>query len=597
MVRLDPNRGARSPSRARHHLHRPSRENVTEEQALQPAAAGGPPAQDGLPARRDQPAQRDWYKDAIIYELHVRAFYDSDADGLGDFRGLAEKLDYLQDLGVNVLWILPTYPSPGKDDGYDIADYFSVNPDYGTMEDFEFFLDEAHRRGLRVITELVLNHTSDQHPWFQASRSDPASPFRDYYVWSDTDQRYAGARIIFVDTERSNWTWDPVAKAYYWHRFFSHQPDLNYDNPEVRQAMFDVVAFWLDKGVDGLRCDAVPYLFEREGTNCENLPETHQFLKDLRSFVDRRYGDRMLLAEANQWPQDVRHYFGQGDEFHMAFHFPLMPRIFMALRRESRTPILDILEQTPDIPDNCQWAIFLRNHDELTLEMVTDSERDYMYYSYALDPRMRLNLGIRRRLAPLVENGRRQIELLHGLLLSLPGTPVIYYGDELGMGDNIYLGDRNGVRTPMQWSLDRNAGFSRADAERLYTPLITAPVYGYQSVNVEAQLRVPTSILNWMKRVMAIRKRYPAFARGRLLPLQASNDHVLAYMREYNGQHLLVVNNLSRFCQAAELDLGAYRGAVPIEMFGNNRFPPIGELPYLFTLGPHGFYWFVLQSP
>jgi maltose alpha-D-glucosyltransferase/alpha-amylase len=537
-----------------------------------------------------------WYKDAIIYEVSVKSFYDSNGDGIGDFRGLTEKLGYLQDLGVTTVWILPTYPSPLKDDGYDIADYYSIHPDYGTMEDFQTFLDEAHRAGLRVLTEMVMNHTSDQHPWFQQARSSPTSPYRDYYVWSDTDQKYLDARIIFIDTERSNWTWDPVGKQYFWHRFFSHQPDLNFDNEAVQREMLDAVSFWLDKGVDAIRADAIPYLIEREGTICENLPETHQFLKRLRAHVDRHYPNRMMLAEANQWPPDVRPYFGDGDEFHMAFHFPIMPRIFMALRREDRTPIVEILNQTPDIPDTCQWAIFLRNHDELTLEMVTDAERDYMYYSYASDPRMRLNLGIRRRLAPLMDNGRRQIELLNSLLLSLPGTPVIYYGDEIGMGDNIYLGDRNGVRTPMQWSLDRNAGFSRADAARLYSPVIVDPPYGYQSVNVEAQQRVPTSLLNWMKRLIAIRKRYPAMGRGTIQWLHPANTRVLAYIREHQGQKLLIVNNLSRFAQAVELDLRHLAGTVPVEVFGLNPFPAIGELPYLLTLGPHGFLWFVLDE-
>ena len=539
-----------------------------------------------------------WYKDAVIYELHVRTFYDSNADGIGDFQGLTEKLDYLQDLGVTAIWLLPMYPSPLRDDGYDISDYFNINPDYGSMEDFESFLQEAHRRDIRVITELVINHTSDQHPWFQEARKSPDSRYHEYYVWSDTDQKYLDARIIFLDTERSNWTWDPIAKAYYWHRFFSHQPDLNFENAEVRQAMKDVLKYWLDKGVDGLRCDAVPYLFEREGTNCENVEETHLYSKELRGFVDERYGDRMLLAEANQWPADVRAYFGDGDgdEFHMSFHFPLMPRLFMALRREESTPIIEIMEQTPEIPENCQWAIFLRNHDELTLEMVTDSERDYMYYSYAMDQRMRINLGIRRRLAPLMENGRRQMELLNSLLMTMPGAPVLYYGDEIGMGDNIYLGDRNGVRSPMQWTGDRNAGFSRADTARLYCPLIVDPVYGYQSVNVEAQERVQTSILNWMKRIIAIRKRYPAFSRGSIKFLRPKNEKVLAYIREYRGQRILVVNNLSRFAQAVELDLQNYAESVPVELFGNSAFPTIGELPYLLTLGPHGFYWFILDS-
>jgi len=516
---------------------------------------------------------------------------------MGDFAGLTQKLDYIRDLGANTIWLLPTYPSPLRDDGYDIADYYAVNPDYGSMEDFERFLAEAHQRGLRVITELVMNHTSDQHPWFQEARKSPDNPYRDYYMWSDTDQQYLGVRIIFLDTERSNWTWDPVAQQYFWHRFFSHQPDLNFDNPKVQDEMLNIVAFWLDKGVDGLRCDAIPYLFAREGTNCENLPETHAFVRKLRRFVDERYGDRMLLAEANQWPEDVRQYFGseQGDEFHMAFHFPLMPRIFMALRREDRTPVVEILERTPAIPEHCQWAIFLRNHDELTLEMVTDAERDYMYYAYALDQRMRLNLGIRRRLAPLMDNGRKQIELLNSLLMTLPGAPVIYYGDELGMGDNVYLGDRNGVRTPMQWSGDRNAGFSRADVERLYSPLVQSPVFGYQAVNVEAQERVSTSLLHWMKRTIAIRKRYPSLSRGSTRFLLPNNDKVLAYIREYDGEQVLVVNNLSRFCQYAELDLHDYLGCVPLECFGNNPFPSVGELPYLLTLGPHGFYWFLLS--
>jgi len=539
-----------------------------------------------------------WYKEAIIYELHVRAFFDSNNDGEGDFQGLTEKLDYLQDLGVTCLWLLPMYPSPMRDDGYDIADYRDINPRYGHMADFDHFLQEAHRRGLRVVTELVLNHTSDQHPWFQAARQSPESEFRDYYVWSDDDQRYRDARVIFLDTERSNWTWDPVAKQYFWHRFFSHQPDLNFDNPRVRQAILDVVRFWLDKGVDGLRCDAVPYLFEREGTSCENLPETHAFLKELRRLVDERYGDRLLLAEANQWPEDVRDYLGagDGDEFHMAFNFPLMPRIFMALRREDRTPIVDILARTPCIPDSCQWAIFLRNHDELTLEMVTDSERDYMYSSYALDPRMRLNLGIRRRLAPMMDNGRRQIELLNSLLMSLPGTPVLYYGDEIGMGDNVYLGDRNSVRTPMQWNGDRNAGFSRADSERLYSPLVSGAVYGFQAVNVEAQTRVPTSLLNWMKRLIALRKKYKALALGSLAMLHPANTRVLAFVREYEGERLLVACNLSRFAQPVELELSAYSGSTPVEPFGGYAFPEITDKPYTLALGPHGFYWFILRE-
>ncbi|AKQ66343.1 Trehalose synthase [Myxococcus hansupus] len=514
-----------------------------------------------------------WYKKALIYELHLRAFHDSNGDGHGDIPGLIEKLPYLQDLGINCLWLLPHYPSPLRDDGYDIADFYGVHPDYGTLADFQRLVDEAHKRDIRVITELVVNHTSDQHPWFQEARSDPNSPKRDWYVWSDTDDQYKGARIIFLDTERSNWTWDPVAKQYFWHRFFSHQPDLNYDNPEVQEAMLDVMRFWLNMGVDGFRCDAVPYLFEREGTNCENLPETHAFLKRLRKTIDAEYQGKMLLAEANQWPADVRVYFGDGDEFHMGFHFPVMPRLFMAVRREDRTPIVEIMQQTPDIPDNCQWAIFLRNHDELTLEMVTDEDRDYMYREYATDPRMRINLGIRRRLAPLMDNGRRRIELMHSLLFTLPGTPVLYYGDEIGMGDNIYLGDRNGVRTPMQWTGDRNAGFSRADYSRLYAPVIADPVYGYQSINVEAQERVKSSLLHWVKRMIRIRQRYPVFSLGNLRFLQTENRKVLAFVREWEGQTVLVVCNLSRFAQPAVLDLRDWEGTVPVELIGETPFP------------------------
>jgi maltose alpha-D-glucosyltransferase / alpha-amylase len=537
-----------------------------------------------------------WYKDAILYEVHVKAFFDGNDDGTGDFRGLIEKLDYLQDLGVTAIWLLPTYPSPLRDDGYDIADYMSVQPAYGTLEDFEDFVEAAHGRGLRVITELVMNHTSDQHPWFQAARSDPASPYRDYYVWSDTDQRYADARIIFTDTEASNWTWDPVARQYFWHRFFSHQPDLNFDNPAVQEEMLRVFRFWLDRGVDGLRLDAIPYLYERDATNCENLIETHAYLQHLRSEIDREYSDRMLLAEANQWPPDVRPYFGDGDECHMAFHFPLMPRIYMALRKEVRTPIVEILAQTPDIPESSQWGLFLRNHDELTLEMVTDDERDYMYTEYARDPRMRVNIGIRRRLAPLIDNSRRRQELLHSLLFSMPGTPIIYYGDEIGMGDNIYLGDRNGVRTPMQWNGDRNAGFSRADPQALYLPLVIDPVYHYQAINVEAQRRIPSSLLNWMRRLIAIRKRYPVFGRGTIEFLHPSNLAVLAYVRCYEDQSILVVNNLSRFVQPVELDLRAYHGCVPVELFGETTFPRVGEAPYFLSLGPHTFYWFRLVA-
>jgi len=538
-----------------------------------------------------------WYKDAVLYELHVKAFQDSNDDGVGDFRGLAERLDYLQDLGVNCLWLLPFYPSPLKDDGYDIADYYSVSPLYGNMADFQAFLNEAHRRGMRVIADLVVNHTSDQHPWFQEGRRDPASPKRRYYVWSDTDQKYREARIIFVDTEKSNWTWDPEVKAYYWHRFFAHQPDLNYDNPEVQQAMSGVMRFWLDKGLDGFRCDAVPYLFEREGTNCENLPETHAYLKQLRTALDARYRGKILLAEANQWPKDVRPYFGDGDEFHMAFHFPVMPRLFMAVRSADRRPITDMFLHTPPIPETCQWCLFLRNHDELTLEMCTDPERDYMYYAYAQDPLMKLNIGIRRRLAPLLENDRRKTELLNSLLFSLPGTPIIYYGDEIGMGDNIHLGDRNGVRTPMQWSADRNAGFSRVDAAQLYSPIITDPIYGYEAVNVERQLRTPSSLLHWMRRLIAVRKRTRVFGRGSLRFLSPANTRVLAHLREYRGETILAVHNLAASSEPVELDLREFRGAIPIEMLGEARFPAIGEQPYFLSLGPFGYYWFRLDRP
>jgi maltose alpha-D-glucosyltransferase/alpha-amylase len=538
-----------------------------------------------------------WYKKALIYEVHIRAFHDSNADGHGDIPGLIEKLPYLQDLGVDCLWLLPHYPSPLRDDGYDIADYYAIHPDYGTLADFQRLVEAAHQRDIRILTELVVNHTSDQHPWFQESRRDPKSPKRDWYVWSDTDDKYKGTRIIFTDTERSNWTWDPVAKQYFWHRFFSHQPDLNYDNPEVQEAMLDVMRFWLNMGVDGFRCDAVPYLFEREGTNCENLPETHAFLKRLRKTIDAEYPNKMLLAEANQWPADVRVYFGDGDEFHMGFHFPVMPRLFMALRKEDRTPIVEILQQTPDIPDNCQWAIFLRNHDELTLEMVTDEDRDYMYREYAMDPRMRINLGIRRRLAPLMDNGRRRIELMHSLLFTLPGTPVMYYGDEIGMGDNIYLGDRNGVRTPMQWTSDRNAGFSRADYARLYAPVIADPVYGYQSINVEVQERVKTSLLHWVKRMIKVRQRYPAFALGKLRFVNPENRRVLAFTREWQGQTFLIICNLSRFAQPAVLDLREWEGCVPVELVGETPFPRISSLPYQLSMGPFMFLWFRLEKP
>ena len=537
-----------------------------------------------------------WYKDAVIYEVHVRAFYDSNGDGIGDFCGLTEKLDYLQDLGVTAVWLLPFYPSPLKDDGYDIAGYTGVHPAYGSLRDLKRFLREAHRRGLKVITELVCNHTSDQHPWFQrARRARPGSAWRNFYVWSDTPERYKEARVIFKDFEASNWTWDPVAGAYYWHRFFSHQPDLNYDNPLVWRAIFRVVDFWLGLGVDGLRLDAVPYLYEREGTSCENLPETHAFLKELRRHVDAQFPHRMLLAEANQWPEHAAAYFGDGDECHMAFHFPLMPRLFLAIRTEDRSPIVDILLQTPAIPDSAQWALFLRNHDELTLEMVSEEERDYMYRVYARDPQMRVNLGIRRRLAPLLGNHRRRIELMNGLLFSLPGTPVIYYGDEIGMGDNIYLGDRNAVRTPMQWSADRNAGFSTANRQQLYLPVIVDPEYHYEAVNVEAQQHNPHSLLWWMKRLIALRKRYRAFGRGTLEILQPENRKVLAFLRRYRDELILVVANLSRFVQYAELDLAAFRGMVPVEIFGRVRFPAIGERPYFITLGPHDFYWFSLE--
>jgi len=538
-----------------------------------------------------------WYKDAIIYELHVKAFHDGNNDGIGDFQGLTQKLDYLQDLGINCIWLLPFYKSPLRDDGYDIADYYAVNPNYGTIADFKLFLKAAHKRGMRVITDMVLNHTSDQHEWFQEARRSPTSPKRKYYVWSDTDKKYPEARVIFTDTEKSNWSWDAEAGQYYWHRFFNHQPDLNYENPAVRRAMLKIMRYWLDMGIDGFRADAVPYLFEEEGTNCENLPATHAYLKELRQFVDQNYKGRVLLAEANQWPADLLPYFGDDDEFQMAFNFPLMPRIFMAIRREVQTPIIDIINQLPKIPENCQWGIFLRNHDELTLEMVTDEERDYMYNEYAKDARMRLNVGIRRRLAPLLNNGRRQIELVNSLLFTLPGTPVIYYGDELGMGDNVFLGDRDGVRTPMQWSNDRNAGFSRVDSARLYSPVISDPVYGYQAINVEAQLLTQSSLLQWMRRMIAVRKAYPVFGRGDIHFLNHLNPKVLAYVRHYQGQTVLIVNNLSRFAQPVEIDLRQYNGAVPIEMLGDTRFPAIGELPYFLTLGPHSFYWFRLDIP
>ncbi|PMR73229.1 maltose alpha-D-glucosyltransferase [Billgrantia endophytica] len=541
-----------------------------------------------------------WYKDAVIYQVHVKSFFDANDDGIGDFKGLIEKLDYIVSLGVNTIWVLPFYPSPRRDDGYDIAEYTGVSPDYGTLEDARRFIDEAHRRGLRVLTELVINHTSDQHEWFQrARREPPGSPERDFYVWSDTDQKYPGTRIIFLDTEASNWTWDPVAGAYYWHRFYSHQPDLNFDNPQVLDEVLQVMEYWLDMGVDGLRLDAIPYLVEREGTNNENLPETHEVLKKIRAVIDERYPDRMLLAEANQWPEDTQPYFGDGDECHMAFHFPLMPRMYMALAQEDRFPITDILRQTPEIPATCQWAIFLRNHDELTLEMVTGKERDYLWNHYAADRRARINLGIRRRLAPLLERDRRRIELLNSLLLSMPGTPVLYYGDEIGMGDNIYLGDRDGVRTPMQWSVDRNGGFSRADPASLVLPSIMDPLYGYQAVNVESQLRDPHSLLNNMRRLLAVRDQHRTFSRGTMRPLYPANRHILAYLREMvldNGdaETLLCVANMARTAQAVEIDLSAFAGQVPVEMVGGSAFPPIGRIPYLLTLPPYGFFWFLL---
>ncbi len=539
-----------------------------------------------------------WYKDAIIYQLHVKAFADSNHDGIGDFAGLTEKLGYLQDLGVTTLWLMPFYPSPGRDDGYDIADYGAVHPDFGTMKDVRRFIQEAQKRGLRVITELVINHTSDEHDWFKRARRSPkGSSARDWYVWSDDDKKYSGTRIIFTDTEKSNWTWDAEAQAYYWHRFFSHQPDLNFDNPRVVSAVIQVMKRWLDAGVDGFRLDAIPYLCERDGTNNENLPETHKVIKQLRAELDEYSKGKVLLAEANQWPEDVQEYFGQGDECHMAYHFPLMPRIYMAIAQEDRFPITDILRQTPDIPANCQWAMFLRNHDELTLEMVTDVERDYLWSTYANDPRARINVGIRRRLAPLMDNDRRKIELMNSMLLSFPGTPIIYYGDEIGMGDNIYLGDRNGVRTPMQWTPDRNGGFSRADPARLYAPLIMDPVYGYESVNVEAQSRSLSSLLNATKRLISVRKSTLVFGRGTMEFIRPTNRSVLAYVRQLGDEAVLCVANLSRSAQATELDLSAFKDRVPIEMLGRTRFPAIGTLPYLVTLSPYGFYWFQLEKP
>jgi maltose alpha-D-glucosyltransferase/alpha-amylase len=537
-----------------------------------------------------------WFKRAVFYEIHIRGFFDGNDDGSGDFQGLIQKLDYLEWLGVDCIWLLPMYRSPLRDGGYDIADFFAIHPDYGTVEDFRAFVEAAHEKGMRVIADLVMNHTSSDHSWFQESRSDPTGPKGDWYVWSDTDERYQDARIIFVDTEASNWTWDPVRGAYYWHRFFSHQPDLNFENPEVQEAMLEVLRFWLDLGIDGFRLDAVPYLFEEEGTICENLPRTHEYLKRVRAEVDARYPDRVLLAEANQWPEDVVAYFGDGDECHMAFHFPVMPRMFMSLRREEATPMYEILERTPEIPENCAWGLFLRNHDELTLEMVTDEERDYMYTEYAKDPRMKLNVGIRRRLAPLLDNGRDEVELMHAILFSLPGAPVLYYGDEIGMGDNIFLGDRDGVRTPMQWTGDRNGGFSRSDFAQLYLPPLMDPVYGYQAVNVEAQLRTPTSRLRWLHRFIALRKEHPLFGLGSYEPLRAENPRIFAHIRRYEEDVVLCVHNLARSAQAVELDLSAYAGMVPEEMFGRTRFPPIGELPYLLTLAPRGFFWFRLRA-
>ncbi|HKD10363.1 MAG TPA: maltose alpha-D-glucosyltransferase [Bryobacteraceae bacterium] len=537
-----------------------------------------------------------WYKDAIIYEIHVKAFADSNNDGIGDFQGLIQKLDYLQALGITCVWLLPFFPSPLRDDGYDIADYMSVHPSYGTMDDFVAFLNAAHERDLQVMIELVINHTSDQHPWFQAARNAPkGSPERDYYVWSDTGEEYKDARIIFTDTEKSNWTWDPVAKAYFWHRFFSHQPDVNFRNPRVLEEVLKVMRFWLDMGVDGLRLDAIPYLIERDGTNCENLPETHTIIKKIRAAMDEGYANRMILAEANQWPSDVRPYFGDGDECHMAFHFPVMPRMYMALRQEDRLPIVDIMNQTPPIPETCQWGMFLRNHDELTLEMVTNDERDYMYLAYSADPRSRINLGIRRRLAPLIDNNRRRIELLNSLLFSLPGTPIIYYGDEIGMGDNVYLGDRNGVRTPMQWNPDRNAGFSRANPAMLYSPVIMDPVWGYQAVNVEAQQGDPSSLLNWMRNLIALRKLFRVFGRGTLRFLTPSNRKILAYLRAFDGEQVLCVTNLSRYAQPVDLDLAELAGMSPVEMLGYVEFPRIGREPYRLTLGPYGFMWLELH--
>ncbi|WP_028375284.1 maltose alpha-D-glucosyltransferase [Leeuwenhoekiella sp. MAR_2009_132] len=542
--------------------------------------------------------QKNWYKDAIIYELHIKAFFDSNGDGIGDFEGLLQKLDYLEDLGVTAIWLLPFYPSPLRDDGYDIADYYTINKSYGEIDDFKRFIEEAHNRGLKVITELVINHTSDQHEWFKLSRqAEKGSKYRDYYVWSDSVEKYKDARIIFTDTEPSNWTWDAEANAYYWHRFFSHQPDLNFDNPDVQEEVFNIMDYWCELGVDGFRLDAVPYLFERDGTNCENLPETHVFLKKLRARIDAKYDGKLLLAEANMWPEDSAAYFGDGDECHMNYHFPIMPRMFMSVKMEDRYPIIDIIDQTPEIPEACQWAIFLRNHDELTLEMVTDEERDYMYKVYSQDPKAKINVGIRRRLAPLLDNNRSKIELMNVLLFSLPGTPVLYYGDEIGMGDNFYLGDRDGVRTPMQWTADRNAGFSMANPQKLYLPTIIDPQYRAESVNVEAQQMNPSSLLWWMKRIMNMRKNFKAFGRGDIQFLAPSNAKILTFTRTYEDETILVVANLSRFSQAVELELEDYKDYIPVEVFSRNKFPKITANPYLFTLAPHGYYWFSLSKP
>ena len=540
---------------------------------------------------------QDWYKDAIFYEVFVRSFKDGNADGKGDFLGLRRKLDYIKNLGITCIWLLPMYPSPLRDDGYDIADFYNIHSDYGTMKDFEHFIDAAHKRGIRVVADLVVNHTSNEHPWFKEACKNPDSKYHDYYVWSDSPDKYSDCRIIFCDTETSNWTYHPQVGKYYWHRFFSHQPDLNYDNPEVQEEMLSVVDFWMKKGLDGFRVDAVPYLYEREGTNCENLPETHDFCRRLRKFVDEKYPEAILIAEANQPPHDVVNYFGQGDEFHMAFNFPIMPRMFMAIRKEDRKPIEDIINDLPSIPEGCQWGIFLRNHDELTLEMVSEKERKYMYNTFAKDPRMRINIGIRRRLFPLMNRNRKAIELLHSLLLTLPGSPFLYYGDEIGMGDNIYLGDRSGVRTPMQWDGNRNAGFSEANPDQLCLPLIRDPAYNYQGNNVEVQEKSKSSFLNWLKLVMKIRKRNPAFGRGDTEFLRPDNRKVITYLRIYEDNIVFIVNNLSRFSQYVELDMQRFNGWTPVDLFGDIRFPRIGELPYLVTLGPHGFYWFRLERP